>query len=437
MGFSLPLWAAVPALDKFDDTHILIFLGISHAEVCVHCPSAFQCVYHSQNSVSIFFIIPLGHLRYQITASQAFPSRVWTIPVLSLSLYVLCPNHHGHPLIDILQFRRAEHTRCAGFPLLKKDVHPWAHWLCPCSWSLVCGSPSLAQICSSLACDTWRFSSSSAGQAMFGAGWHWHWWHNWPWGVMETDGTWGPGPQTVALDTWLTSVDTRIFALSYNSGVILSECSFSPGSYISLTVVMQLAEWCVRSPVGVLPALWETQAWWEREQQYKAWLCFQMLPAKGPQAGWQGSLGGTLNIHRCQFCLRKQSWATAILTSFPSSFTSFSSARGRQLFTWVTSICLVRKEDKCSVAENCMVPHREELQGSFHIAQRVGLPPTKAFYYLSKWHSLLPSSPKSSSVHILGPHAGLWLPLRTLGISHMLAIVPAAFEAEIPILTKI
>lgn len=38
---------------------------------------------------------------------------------------------------------------------------------------------------------------------------------------------------------------------------------------------------------------------------------------------------------------------------------------------------------------------------------------------------------------MLGPHAGLWLSLRTLGISHMLAIVPAAFEAEILILTKI
>lgn len=50
---------------------------------------------------------------------------------------------------------------------------------------------------------------------------------------------------------------------------------------------------------------------------------------------------------------------------------------------------------------------------------------------------MLPSSPKSSSVCILGPHAGLWLPSRALGISHMLAIVPAAFEAEIPILTKI
>lgn len=37
---------------------------------------------------------------------------------------------------------------------------------------------------------------------------------------------------------------------------------------------------------------------------------------------------------------------------------------------------------------------------------------------------------------MLGPHAGLWLSLRTLGICHMLAIVPAAFEAEILILTK-
>lgn len=33
---------------------------------------------------------------------------------------------------------------------------------------------------------------------------------------------------------------------------------------------------------------------------------------------------------------------------------------------------------------------------------------------------MLPSSPKSSSVHILGPHAGLWLPPGALGISHML-----------------
>lgn len=108
--------------------------------------------------------------------------------------------------------------------------------------------------------------------------------------VMATDGTWVPGLQ--AFDTWLASVDTRIFALSYNSGVILSECSFSPGPYISLTAVMQLAEWCGRSPVGVLPALWDAQSWWEREQQYKAWLCFQMLPAKGPQADWQGSWVG-------------------------------------------------------------------------------------------------------------------------------------------------
>lgn len=34
---------------------------------------------------------------------------------------------------------------------------------------------------------------------------------------------------------------------------------------------------------------------------------------------------------------------------------------------------------------------------------------------------------------LLGPHAGLWLPPRALGISHILVIVPAAFEAEIPV----
>lgn len=89
--FSLPLWAAVPVFDKFDDTHIfLILLGISRVAVCVHYPSAFQCVYCSQKCGSIFFMIPLGHVRYQITASQTFPSQVWTNPVLSLSLYVLC-----------------------------------------------------------------------------------------------------------------------------------------------------------------------------------------------------------------------------------------------------------------------------------------------------------------------------------------------------------
>lgn len=73
----------------------------------------------------------------------------------------------------------------------------------------------------------------------------------------------------------------------------------------------------------------------------------------------------------------------------------------------------------------------------FHIVQWVGLPPAKAFNYLSKQHPMLPSSPKSSSVCIPSPHAGLWLPLRALGISHMLAIVPDAFETEIPILKKI
>lgn len=87
--------------------------------------------------------------------------------------------------------------------------------------------------------------------------------------------------------------------------------------------------------------------------------------------------------------------------------------------------------------ENHVASCREEPQGAFYIVQWVGLPPMKAFNYLSKWRPVLPPSPKSSSVLILGLHAGLWWPPRALGISHTLVIIPAAFEAEIPILTKI
>lgn len=86
--------------------------------------------------------------------------------------------------------------------------------------------------------------------------------------------------------------------------------------------------------------------------------------------------------------------------------------------------------------ENCTASCREEPKGAFHIAQWVGLPPTKAFNYLSKWFPMLPPSPKSSSVTSRVHMLGFWLPLRALGISHMLAIIPAAFEAEILILHK-
>lgn len=189
MEFSLPLWADVPVLKFVNDTHIfLVFTGIPHVAVCVHRPSAFQCVYCSQKCGDTFFMIPLGHLRYQITTSQAFPSQGWTNPALSLSLYVLCTSS---PIVIILSLLCSSRPRTGG----QKTLHVQALlcWRekyipeptdCPCSCSMVCGSASLTQVCASLACDTWSFPSSSpAGQAVFGAGWHWHWWHNWPWGV--------------------------------------------------------------------------------------------------------------------------------------------------------------------------------------------------------------------------------------------------------------
>lgn len=140
---------------------------------CSLCPLPFSL------SVCVWLTNLWVHLLYYSTRpfeisnhcqpSLPFPS----LNKPSLSLYVLCPNHHGHPPSDVLQlalFRGAEDTPCAGSPLLKREVHPWPHWLCPCSCSSVCGS--LTQICASLAWDMWRFPSSSAGQAMFGAGWH-------------------------------------------------------------------------------------------------------------------------------------------------------------------------------------------------------------------------------------------------------------------------
>lgn len=100
MEFSLPLWAAVLVLGKFDDTHVfLIFLGISHVAVCVHCPSAFKCVYLSLKCGSLFFMIPLGHLRNEITASQAFPSQVWKNPAQPSPV---CPVHQFPTTMVIL-----------------------------------------------------------------------------------------------------------------------------------------------------------------------------------------------------------------------------------------------------------------------------------------------------------------------------------------------
>lgn len=64
------------------------------------------------------------------------------------------PNHHGHPLIDVLQLafhRRAEDTPCAGSPMLRREV--LGPLTVSCSCTSVCGSASLTQICASLACD--------------------------------------------------------------------------------------------------------------------------------------------------------------------------------------------------------------------------------------------------------------------------------------------
>lgn len=228
MELSLSLWA-VPVLDKFDDRHIfLVFLGISHVAVCVHCPSAFQCVYCSQKCGSIFFMIPLGHLRYQITANQAFSFQVCTNLVLSLFLYVLCTS--PLTIMVILSLMSSSWPSTGGQKILHVQAllcwgeKYWAHWLCPAH-----APRSVAQLHWHKYVlpwhVTWRFSSSSsAGQAVFGAGWHWHWWHNWPWGVMATDGTWVPGLQAVAFDTcqcWHQNFCTQLQFQSYSLWVLI------------------------------------------------------------------------------------------------------------------------------------------------------------------------------------------------------------------------
>lgn len=61
---------------------------------------------------------------------------------------------------------------------------------------------------------------------------------------------------------------------------------------------------------------------------------FSNVTSEGP-LGRLAALQGWdfLDVHWCQPCLRKQSWAAAVLTSFPSVFISLSSAEGRQFFT--------------------------------------------------------------------------------------------------------
>lgn len=235
------------------------------------------------------------------TASQAFPPWGWTNLVLGLSLYVLCTS----PLTIVATLSLTHSSLpCTGGPTV---LHMQSH-LC---WReekyiteltdrvLANAAPSAAD----LHCRKWVLPRCTPQMWRFPQLFCWSG-CVWSWvtqlalsNTTSTEELWqllvpedlAPSllPLTLGcpkLTPWLSHPAT-ILAL------FCSGRSFPPGLYFSLTAVVQLAQRCGPSPTGVLPALWDTEAWWEREQQYKAWLCFQMLPAKGPQADWQLSRG--------------------------------------------------------------------------------------------------------------------------------------------------
>lgn len=134
--------------------------------------------------------------------------------------------------------------------------------------------------------------------------------------------------------------------LLYILCIFCSKFSFPTWPSFSPADALQWAWQCGTSPVGVLLALWDTEARWERKLKYKAWLCFQMFEMSDP-SGRLATLQGWdfLDNCWCQLHLgRKQSRAVAELISFPSLFTSFSSAGGRQFFTRMC-ICQAAKKD--------------------------------------------------------------------------------------------
>lgn len=153
------------------------------------------------------------------------------------------PNHCGYSLLDLLQFAlywRTNGAPHAGSSVLKRAV---CHCWCPCSCSLVCGWPSLHVLPQHVSCGS-SPSSSSAGNAVFGAGYH-----NWHWEVKATVSTWGPGPQAVVFDTsWCWHND-------YYSQ-LLPWCYSAPGVYSDQVCTSHWLQWCSWHS-DVAQVLWE------------------------------------------------------------------------------------------------------------------------------------------------------------------------------------